>query len=92
MLIAVPQKLNFGLCLPGPRRETFQLSTNASYGTRRLKSSARLPWRRSKSRQRLVASRRDSSSCQKLQNNHWIGEKSRRGRLMPAALWGTRPW
>jgi hypothetical protein len=23
MLIAVPQKLNFGLCLPGPRRETF---------------------------------------------------------------------
>src|SRR5215831_1032259 len=33
MLIAVPQKLNFGSCLPGPRRETSSCQ-NASYGTR----------------------------------------------------------
>jgi hypothetical protein len=38
------------------------------------------------------ASRPGQFKLSKLQNNYWIGEKSRRGRLMPAALWGTRPW
>src|SRR5260221_4899539 len=90
MLIAVPQRLNFGLACPDPSGK-HSVVKNARQETRRLKSPVRLPWgRHSKSRQRIVQPTRHFK-LSKLQNNYWIGEKSRRGRLMPAAFVGDSP-
>jgi hypothetical protein len=93
MLIAVPQKLNFGLACPAPAGKHSVVKKCPSE-TRRLKSPVRLTWgRHSKSRQRpaQLASQFRLSKVQDVKSNYWIGEKSRRGRLMPAAFVGDPP-
>jgi len=91
MLIAVPQN-SILVLLARPRPGKHSVVQKCPPETRRLKSPVRLPWgRHSKSRQRIVPPARHFK-LSKLQNNYWIGEKSRRGRLLPAALMGDSPW
>jgi hypothetical protein len=88
MLIAVPQN-SILVLLPGSVRETFNCQ-NA-----RMERAACNHRRAS----RGVVQNPVSGLCQparqfklsNLQNNYWIGEKSRRGRLMPAAFVGDSP-